>query len=113
MTRAGTIVRIVMIAACLVPFTNIRQVGAALAFKPTLPVQTAPTSEEDDSEREEQAGSRERAVQPRLDRNECDQRALFVFPPGSTLALFRLPGTLPVSSPLDHFHNGLGSPYRC
>jgi hypothetical protein len=32
MTRLGLIVRLLMLAACLVPFTSVRQVAAAFAF---------------------------------------------------------------------------------
>jgi hypothetical protein len=114
MAHLGLIVRLIMLAACLVPFTNIRQVGAILAHKPAAPSQTMPAQqEEDDSEREEQAGSKERAAHPRLERQLPSEQLLDVLPPILTLgpAAGRVARSAP--TPLDPFRNGLGSPYRC
>ena len=112
MAHLGLIVRLIMLTACLVPFTNIRQVGAILALKPVAPTQTAPVSQEDDSEREEQPGGRERAAHPRLERQLPDEQLLYVLPPVLAMAAAgRVARSAP--TPLDPFRNGLGSPYRC
>ena len=112
MTQLGAIVRLIMLAACLVPFTNIRQVGSLLAFKPSLPAQTAPLPQEDDSEREEEV-SKLRVSNVRPEKQLPDDRLLYMLP--SVLNLGSPTGRVTPSapSPLDPFRNGLGSPYRC
>jgi hypothetical protein len=112
MTRLGFIVQLFMIAACLVPFTSTRQVGALLALAPTAPAQNAPAPLEDDSERSEQKGrEQDRSSRPRLDPRAGSNRHLRALLPalGPCRCLKPLPGPAPV----DHFRNGLGSPYRC
>jgi hypothetical protein len=113
MTRTGFIARLVMIAACLVPFTSTRQAGALLALKPTVPVQSAPVPQEDDSEREEnRAGQeKERAAQARPDQRPSPGRLLYALPSIESLSPRAAPRAAP--APTDHFRNGLGSPYRC
>jgi len=113
MTQLGYTVRFLMLAACLVPFTSIRQVGAILALKPAVPTQTAPLSQEDDTEREEQPGSRERASHLRLDGPLPDQQLLSVLAPVLTPDSSDSRSARPAPAPLDPFRNGLGSPYRC
>lgn len=112
MTQLGAIVRLIMLAACLVPFTNIRQVGAVLAFKPALPVQTAPQPQEDDSEREEEV-SKLRVSNLRLEKQLPDDQLLYTLPPILSLGPPAGWATCSAPSPLDPFRNGLGSPYRC
>lgn len=112
MTRFGFIVQLLMMAACLVPFTSTRQVGALLALAPTAPAQNVPAPQEDDSERSEQNGrEKDRSLRPRLDSRLASNHHLFAFPSihGSS------PRLKPVAGPahVDHFRNGLGSPYRC
>jgi hypothetical protein len=113
MTHLGFVVRLLMLAACLVPFTNIRQVGAILALKSVVPTQTAPMSQEDDSEREEQPSGRERAAHLRVEGQSLDEQLLYVLPPILTAGSSVARSARPAPSPLDPFRNGLGSPYRC
>ena len=112
MKRLGFIVQLFMLAACLVPFTSTRQAGALLALAPTVPVQNAPAPQEDDSERVEQAGrDKDRASRLRLDACAGSIRVPQAIPPihrQNSQATARA-GYVTV----DHFHNGLGSPYRC
>lgn len=112
MTRFGFIVRLFMFSACLVPFTSTRQAEALLALAPTAPIQTAPAPQEDDSERVEQAGrEKERTTRPRLGLLSGNDRAPHLVPlaPRFKHRLKAIAGP----APLDHFRNGLGSPYRC
>jgi hypothetical protein len=112
MSRIGFIVQLFMIAACLVPFTSTRQAGALLALAPTVPIQSAPAPQEDDTERTEQAGrEKDRSSRPRLNVRSCSVQILHVLPPAPSQ--IRLVKALPAPAPLDHFRNGLGSPYRC
>jgi hypothetical protein len=113
MTHLGFVIRLLMLAVCLVPFTNIRQVGAILALKPVAPAQTAPMSQEDDSEREEQPGGRERASHLRLEGQLPDEQLLYVLPPVLIAGASTIRSARRAPSPLDPFRNGLGSPYRC
>jgi hypothetical protein len=112
MTRFGFIVQLFMIAACLVPFTSTRQVGALLALGPTGPAQNAPAPLEDDSERSEQNGrEKDRSSRPRLDPRPASNRHLLaLLPPRGSSPRFK-----PLAGPasVDHFRNGLGSPYLC
>jgi hypothetical protein len=60
MTRVGVFVRLLMLVACLVPFTSPRQAAAALApTPPAAPVPATPTpapvQEEEDEGRQGQA----------------------------------------------------------
>jgi hypothetical protein len=112
MTRFGFIVQLFMIAACLVPFTSTRQVGALLALAPTAPAQNAPAPQEDDTERTEQNGrEKDRSLRLRLDSRSGSNHRLLAVPPvhGSSPRLKPVAGLAPV----DHFRNGLGSPYLC
>lgn len=114
MVRVGAIVRLLMLVACLVPFTSPRQASAAFAPSSAAlpaPVESERPQEETDTQRlEEEVAVKAgvRAVQPRTDS-----------PPGSLT--FAFPNLAPfsrlsaVSTPVrvDPFRNGLGSPYRC
>jgi hypothetical protein len=112
MFRIEFIFQLLMIAACLVPFTSTRQAGALLALAPTTPLQNAPAPQEDDSERSEQAGrEKDRSSRPRPNLRSCSVQILHVLPPAP--AQNRPVKALPAPAPLDHFRNGLGSPYRC
>jgi hypothetical protein len=113
MTRSGLIVRLLMLSACLVPFTSARQAGALFALAPTAPVPNAPTPQEDDAEREEESNGKEKqkASRPRLEHRAGSGHHLDRVPPIACLCLPKKP-TL-ISHPLDPFRNGLGSPYRC
>ena len=110
MKRFGVIVQFFMLAACLVPFTSTRQAGALLALAPTVPIQSAPTPQEDDSERVEPAG-RDKERLSRLDSRAGSARVQRTIAPNTqpNPALKSLAARVPV----DHFRNGLGSPYLC
>jgi hypothetical protein len=110
MTRFGFIVRTLMLAACVVPFTSTRQAGALLALAPTAPIQTAPAPQEDDSERSEQVG-KVRLTRLRLDHRLGARGFVQLLPPVHR-PQSRIK-TMARSLPVDHFNNGLGSPYLC
>ena len=112
MSRIGFIVRLLMLAACFVPFTSTRQAGALLALAPTVPIQNAPAPQEDDSERTQQVGrEKDRSSRPRLNPNSWSLR---ISPFPSLTHSHNRPATaVSAPVPLDHFRNGLGSPYRC
>jgi len=110
MTRLAWIVQLFMLAACVVPFTNPRQVGAFFGLRPVAPIQNAPAPQEDDSERTEQAGrEKDRSARPRVD--SCSNRVLHPLPTARCGAPNR--ETVGVLPSVDYFRNGLGSPYRC
>ncbi len=116
MLRFGAIVRLLMLAACLVPFTSQRQAVGALSpyvpltpLAPVAPANEAPVSEEDD-ERENDA--RGHSAAPAKHRTAREASGLL--PPGFAThptRFIRVRGTPPVAA--DPFCNGLGSPYRC
>ena len=110
MSRIGFIVKVFMLVACIVPFTSTRQAGALLALNPTVPVQNVPAPQEDDSERSEQVG-KIRITRLRLDHRLGVRGLVHLLPPvhrpQSPIE------TISRSLPVDHFNNGLGSPYRC
>ncbi len=117
MAQLGAIVRLLMLVACLVPFTSARQAVSAFApFVPLTPLAAgsseapAPVSEEDD-ERETagkerlSASSRQRpAVREHVGDLQTSHASRHAHPVG-----VRTKPTVPV----DHFRNGLGTPYRC
>ncbi len=106
------IVRLLMLAACLVPFTSTRQAGALLALAPTVPYQSTPAPQEDDSERTEQAGrEKDRSSRPRLAPRSSSLQIHPVLPPASPHN--QRVKAVAAPAPVDHFRNGLGSPYRC
>ena len=113
MTRFGFIVRLFMMAACLVPFTSTRQVGALLALAPTAPTQNAPAPQEDDSERSEQIGrEKDRSSRPRLD----SRLGLQCIICSRSRSIHRIESPVEAGAgpaPVDPFRNGLGSPYLC
>jgi hypothetical protein len=116
MTRVGVFVRLLMLVACLVPFTSPRQAAAALApTPPATPVPATPTptplQEEEDTEREEEAAGKDKArtsPPPTHRPSVASAQALYAHP-------FTPPGTSSTScpSPVDPFRNGLGCPFRC
>jgi hypothetical protein len=116
MVRFGAIVRFLMLAVCLVPFTSARQ--AVIALAPCVPVAPggplneapAPVNEEDDE--------RETDVKERLTAQAKHRPATGERVGNSTGAHTARPSRLsPVCTtppgPVDPFRNGLGSPYRC
>ena len=116
MVRFGAIVRFLMLAVCLVPFTSARQAAAALApYVPAAPggplnEAPVPVSEEDD---ERETGSKERLAAQAKHRPATRERV-----GSSTGAHTAHPSRLsPVCTKppvaVDPFRNGLGSPYRC
>ena len=110
MNRIRFIVKVFMLVACIVPFTGTRQVGALLALNPTVPIQSVPAPQEDDSERSEQVGKVRLArlrLDHRLGARGMDHLLPPVHRPQSPIK------TVARSLPVDHFNNGLGSPYRC
>src|SRR5262245_54519323 len=113
MTRLGLIVRLLMLAACLVPFTSTRQAGALLALAPSAPTQNAPASQEDDTGREEESSGKEKqkASRPRLEHHASSCQYPERIPVIASLSPPQKP-SIDVR-PVDHFRNGLGSPYRC
>jgi hypothetical protein len=114
MTQLGVIVRLLMLVACLVPFTSIRQAAAVLAVRTSAPIQNAPAPQEDDSERTEQAGrEKERITRPRVDHRSGSGRMFCLLSPVGSMNPTTAPRALPTPPPLDHFRNGLGTPYRC
>jgi hypothetical protein len=110
MARVARIVQLFMLAACVMTFTSARQAGALLGLRPIAPIQNAPAPQEDDSEKTEEIGrAKDRASRPRID--SCSNRVLHLLPPLVCAAPRQEPVTAP--TPVDHFRNGLGSPYRC
>ncbi|MBN9122970.1 MAG: hypothetical protein J0I06_28170 [Planctomycetes bacterium] len=114
MVRVGAIVRFLMLAVCLVPFTSARQALAALAphvpLTPGCPVNEvpAPVNEEDD---ERETDGKERlaaAAKTQPATREQIGSMLRVSHPFRRLTARTTP---PI--PADPFRNGLGSPYRC
>ena len=112
MIRVGAIVRLLMLAACLVPFTSTRQASAAFALTPATPLApTAPIQEEEDTQRQEEANGKEKARTPSPPPNHpsaASAQSLYARP-------LTAPGTSPAPSPapVDPFRNGLGCPFRC
>ena len=116
MLRLGAIVRLLMLAACLLPFASARQAAAALApVVPLAPVappgESPPPPSEEDDERETDAKERPSAqakhrppVRELIDRLPPAHAARPTSAP-------RIRTTPPVAA--DPFRNGLGSPYRC
>ncbi|MBA4066091.1 MAG: hypothetical protein C0501_20705 [Isosphaera sp.] len=121
MSRFGAVVRLLMLSACLVPFTSPRQASAALALAPppAAPI-PAPADgpvehesiPEDDTEREEQAKNRQaaRGAHP-APGGPSAPGAGPAFPTISPTLL--PPPAAPPRVAADPFRNGLGSPYRC
>ena len=112
MNRVGAIVRVLMLAACLVPFTNTRQAAGALApfvpLAPAAPVTEAPGGEEDD---ERESDPSERLTTEARHRPPVRERT-DVLPPARAFHLPPRARTAP-PVPADPFRNGLGTPYRC
>ena len=113
MSRLGAIVRYLMLAACLVPFTNTRQAAGALAplvpLTPVAPAADFPAGEEDD-ERETDAKEHAAPAKHRPPARELTD----LLPPACAAHLHhpsRVRTTPPVAA--DPFRNGLGTPYRC
>lgn len=114
MPRFGLLMRWLMVALCLVPFTSPRQ-AAAFAQGPVAPVPlpASPDSseQEDDSDREEEADGKERA--------RVGDTIVPVATPRSPvvvrIAVPRRATASPNPHPqaIDHFRNGLGTPFRC
>jgi hypothetical protein len=113
MIRVGAIVRLLMLAACVVPFTSARQAAAFAPNSPAVPAPTspAPVQEEEDTQRQEEANGKEKARTPSPPPNRpsaASAQTLYSRP-------LTAPGTSPAPSPspIDPFRNGLGCPFRC
>lgn len=113
MPTLGAILRFLMLAACLVPFTSAQQALGALA--PVLPATPAPAPDapahEEEDEREEPDGT-ERNTAPSRFRAHAREHV------GTLPAIRHTPRThltAPRPAPVaaDPFRNGLGAPYRC
>ena len=114
MLRFGAIVRLLMLTACLVPFTSARQAATALApFVPLAPATTAeaPAPVEEDDERETAGKERLSAsAKHRPPVRELIDHLPHAHSPLLSSSL-RERAAPPVAA--DPFCNGLGSPYRC
>ena len=122
MLRLGAIIRTLMLAACVVPFTSTQQAAGALApYVPSVPVSTgdAPTApaDEEDDERETEDGKEGDPSAPRH-RLPVRERAA-PLPLSPAFATHGEPGRHSAHArptppdPADPFRNGLGTPYRC
>jgi hypothetical protein len=118
MTRLCATVRLLMVAACLVPFTSARQVEGALA--PVIPLAPSPpTNEAPAPVREEDENQRETDGKERLQASQAQRRTpireQIASPPSAHASHRTRFSEVQVSPPVpvDHFRNGLGSPYRC
>jgi hypothetical protein len=107
----GLVLRLVMVAVCVLPFASPRQVANAFGFPPPVFAQspTTPVGEEEENERTEDAKGRVgHQVQYRPAPPKLLDRLPQLPPTASRAASVR-----ECPSPLDPFRNGLGSPYRC
>ena len=114
MNRVGAIVCFLMLAACLVPFTNTRQAAGALApfvpLAPATPASEAAGGEEDDAR---EADAKER-LGAQAKHRPLVRELIDTLPPAHAAHLpftSRVRATPPVAA--DPFRNGLGTPYRC
>jgi hypothetical protein len=116
MVRFGAIVRFLMLAVCLVPFTSVRQAEAALApFVPGAPSgpvneAPAPVNEEDD---ERETDGKERLAAQAKHRPAVREQIGSLPRATSAHPSRRSPVRTTPPVPADPFRNGLGSPYRC
>ncbi len=115
MLRVGAIVRVLMLAACLVPFTNTRQAETVLApvvpISPGGPVNEAPVPVNEDDERETDGKERLTAqTKHRHAVREPSGQGPQVHAAHSSRP-YSVRTTPPVA--VDPFRNGLGTPYRC
>lgn len=121
MIRVELVFRLLMLLACLVPFTNTRQIEIACAR--ILPLGTAGNGsapapfqrqQEDDNERAEQVDNRakQRVCQHRLGQEADPLRQTARLHRLGTCAAQRNHIPAPLANP-DPFRNGLGTPYRC
>jgi hypothetical protein len=112
MVRIGLVVRVLMLATCLVPFTSPRQASAVVPTSVPAPALPTPIGgQEEEVERGEEAAAKEaaRTTHPVPHRLSAPVR-----PSASSSAHHRrTPSPVPTPVPLDPFRNGLGSPYRC
>jgi hypothetical protein len=118
MTGVGAIVRLLMLAACLVPFTSTRQAVAFALISPVAPAPNstpnsplpAPVSEEEETERSPEVAAKEktRKSAPAASRpSAVSSWRLHAHPSTPRTSPTRSP------SPIDPFSNGLGCPFRC
>ena len=115
MVRFGALVRFLMLAACLVPFTSARQamtLAPFVPFTPLAPTNEAPTpAPEEDDERETDVKERLSAQS----KHRPPFRQLIDQFPNAHASHRRFPPRVCTTPPVaaDPFRNGLGSPYRC
>ena len=115
MASVGAIVRFLMLAVCLMPFTSIRQAAGALA--PHVPLTLggpvneapAPVSEEDD---ERETDGKQRPTAPAKHRPAAREQTASL-PRVHTALTSRPSCERRTPRAADPFRNGLGSPYRC
>ena len=113
MARIGAIVRLLMLAAGLVPFTSTRQAVAFLSTQPTssaAPTAPASVPEEEETERGKEPAGKEKARKfaPPSRPASPPRRPVYSRPSACHAALA-------IASPalIDPFRNGLGCPFRC
>ena len=110
MNRVGVIVCSLILAVCLVPFTNTRQAAGALApFVLPAPASEVPRGEDDarETDAKERLGAQAKHRVP-------VRELIDTLPPAHAAHLpftSRVRATPPVA--VDPFRNGLGTPYRC
>ena len=113
MNRVGAIVCSLILAACLVPFTNTRQAAGALApFVPLAPA--APASEEPRGEDDARETDAKERLTAQAKHRPPVRELIGTLPPAHAAHLpftSRVRATPPVA--VDPFRNGLGTPYRC
>jgi hypothetical protein len=109
MARFGAIVRLFMLAACLVPFTSSRHAAAFLPISPDLSPAPIPVQEEEETQRDKDTPGTEgrRSAPPPCHASAVSVRQVYPppFPTGPVAP--RSP------APVDPFRNGLGCPIRC
>ncbi|MBM3983635.1 MAG: hypothetical protein FJ304_25865 [Planctomycetes bacterium] len=113
MAQLGVTVRLLVLVACLVPFCGARQAVAAVAplvpLAPSGPEAPAPLEEDDERETDgkERLGASARH-RPAAREHVGKLPATHV----ARCAVILYVRTTPLV-PVDHFRNGLGTPYRC
>jgi hypothetical protein len=116
MDHLQRLVRLLMLLACLVPFTSTRQAVAAFAL-PTpaeLPITPAPDprQQEEENEREEADGKEPARGSGRAEHHPPPPHHTRPRRP-TTRRTHALLNRADIPYPADPFRNGLGTPYRC
>ena len=115
MASVGAIVRFLMLAACLVPFTSARQAMGTLAphvpLTPGGPTNETPAPVSEDDERATDAKERLAAQSKHRVAARIQVASLPRAHAAHPSRLSSVCTTPPVAA--DPFRNGLGTPYRC